>query len=59
LVFALIDAAKVAGIDVSAFAVLPLFNIGMAWLLPTAIALVAMYFVPGTKAVEQTETLNS
>ncbi|MDC0609373.1 branched-chain amino acid transport system II carrier protein [Vibrio sp.] len=59
LVFALIDAAKVAGIDVSAFAVLPLFNIGMAWLLPTVIALVAMYFVPGTKTVEQTETLNS
>ncbi|EEX95417.1 branched-chain amino acid transport system II carrier protein [Vibrio orientalis CIP 102891 = ATCC 33934] len=45
LLFALIDAAKVAGVDVSAFNMLPLFNIGMGWLLPTAVAMVAMLFV--------------
>lgn len=45
LVFALVDAAKVAGIDVSAFNVLPLFDIGMGWLLPTVIAMVCVFFV--------------
>lgn len=47
LLFALIDAAKVLGMNVSAFEVLPLFQYGMGWLLPTAITLVAMFFVPG------------
>lgn len=45
LLFALIDAAKVAGVDVSAFKVLPLFEVGMAWLLPTMTAIVCMFFV--------------
>ncbi len=45
LLFALIDGAKVAGIDVSAFSVLPLFDMGMGWLLPTTAAMVAMFFV--------------
>ncbi|MEL7292842.1 MAG: branched-chain amino acid transport system II carrier protein [Pseudomonadota bacterium] len=45
LLFALIDAAKVAGVDVSALSMLPLFDIGMGWLLPTAVAIVAMFFV--------------
>ncbi|KOO13669.1 branched-chain amino acid transporter [Vibrio xuii] len=45
LMFALIDAAKVAGVDVSAFNMLPLFNIGMGWLLPTVVAMIAMMFV--------------
>lgn len=45
LLFALIDAAKVAGIDVSALNMLPLFDIGMGWLLPTVVAMVAMLFV--------------
>jgi LIVCS family branched-chain amino acid:cation transporter len=45
LLFALIDAAKVAGVDVSALNMLPLFDIGMGWLLPTAVAMVAMLFV--------------
>ncbi|KOO09976.1 hypothetical protein AKJ18_36620, partial [Vibrio xuii] len=45
LLFALIDAAKVAGVDVSALNVLPLFDVGMGWLLPTAAAIVAMFFV--------------
>lgn len=48
-IFALIDAAKIAGVDVSAFSMLPLFSIGMAWLLPTSIAIAVMYFVPGSK----------
>lgn len=45
LMFALIDAAKVAGVDVSALNMLPLFNIGMGWLLPTVVAMIAMMFV--------------
>lgn len=45
LLFALIDAAKVAGVDVSALNMLPLFDIGMGWLLPTVVAMVAMLFV--------------
>ncbi|EGR0670852.1 branched-chain amino acid transport system II carrier protein [Vibrio vulnificus] len=45
LLFALIDAAKVAGVDVSPFKVLPLFEVGMAWLLPTMTAIVCMFFV--------------
>tara|TARA_B100001057_G_scaffold477165_1_gene546042 strand:- start:856 stop:2163 length:1308 start_codon:yes stop_codon:yes gene_type:complete len=46
LLFALIDAAKVAGLDVSMFDVLPLFDIGMGWLMPTGIAiLLAIFFV--------------
>ncbi|WP_083539575.1 branched-chain amino acid transport system II carrier protein [Enterovibrio coralii] len=49
LVFALFDAAKVAGVDVSALKVLPLFNYGMAWLLPTVVALVAVRFAGESK----------
>ncbi len=45
LLFALLDAAKVAGLDVSAFSFLPLFEYSMGWLLPTAITLVAMLFI--------------
>ncbi|WP_367988236.1 branched-chain amino acid transport system II carrier protein [Vibrio sp. NTOU-M3] len=51
LLFALIDAAKVAGIDVSAFNMLPLFEVGMGWLLPTTAAIICMFFVG--KSVEQ------
>ncbi|MEL7288110.1 MAG: branched-chain amino acid transport system II carrier protein, partial [Pseudomonadota bacterium] len=43
--FALIDAAKVAGLDVSAFDMLPLFEVGMGWVLPTFAAIVCMFFV--------------
>lgn len=46
LVFALIDAAKAMNIDVSAFHFLPLFDYGMAWMLPTLAAIAAMIFVP-------------
>ncbi|MGR5067850.1 MULTISPECIES: branched-chain amino acid transport system II carrier protein [Vibrio] len=44
LLFALIDAAKVAGLDVSAFSMLPLFEVGMGWLLPTTAAIVCSFF---------------
>jgi LIVCS family branched-chain amino acid:cation transporter len=45
LIFALIDAAKVSGVDVSALNMLPLFDIGMGWLLPTTISIICMFFV--------------
>ena len=45
LLFALIDAAKVAGLDMSALSMLPLFDVGMGWLLPTAAAMVCMMFI--------------
>lgn len=51
LVFAMVDAAKVAGFDVSALSVLPLFDVGMGWLIPTAAAIVCMFFV--SKSNEQ------
>ncbi|MEI8635032.1 branched-chain amino acid transport system II carrier protein [Vibrio sp. PP-XX7] len=44
--FALIDAAKIIGLDVSALNVLPLFEIGMGWLLPTLATLVVMFCMP-------------
>jgi len=49
--FALLDAAKVSGINVSAFNMLPLFEIGMGWLLPTLAATVSMFFI-GSPAKE-------
>ncbi len=49
LLFALIDAAKVSGLDVSLFNFLPLFEIGMGWLLPTFVAMVVMSFVGGSE----------
>jgi len=54
LLFALIDAAKVAGVDVSALNMLPLFEIGMGWLLPTATAMVCMLFI--SKATQDVMT---
>ncbi len=45
LLFAMIDAAKVAGVDVSAFNMLPLFEVGMGWVLPTFAAIICMFFV--------------
>ena len=51
LLFALIDGAKVAGVDVSALKMLPLFEIGMGWLLPTTAAIICMFFVG--KSTEQ------
>ncbi len=45
LLFSLLDAAKSCGLDVSAFAQLPLFSIGMGWLLPTLATLVVTLVV--------------
>lgn len=45
LLFAIIDAVKIAGVDVSIFTFLPLFEYGMGWLLPTGLALITMLFV--------------
>ncbi|MGF1764493.1 branched-chain amino acid transport system II carrier protein [Aliivibrio kagoshimensis] len=45
LCFALLDAAKVAGVNVSAFNMLPMFEYGMAWVLPTVSAIVCMCFI--------------
>ncbi|CAM2739521.1 branched-chain amino acid transport system II carrier protein [Vibrio diazotrophicus] len=52
LLFALIDAAKVSGLDVSFFNFLPLFEIGMGWLLPTFVAMIVMTFVGGSTKAE-------
>lgn len=55
LCFALLDAAKVAGVDVSAFNMLPMFEYGMAWVLPTASAIICMCFI-GSKEESAIET---
>lgn len=52
LLFSLIDAAKFMGMDVSAFNVLPLFDYGMAWVLPTLAALVVSFFIGGSAQAE-------
>ncbi|PCS23571.1 branched-chain amino acid transport system II carrier protein [Candidatus Enterovibrio escicola] len=49
LMFTLIDAAKVGGVDMSMFSGLPLFNYGMVWLVPTLIAMIVMRFVDPKK----------
>lgn len=53
-VFALLDAAKVAGINMNAFNMLPLFEVGMAWLMPTFAAIICMFFI-GTSRKSLTE----
>ncbi|MCG9545441.1 branched-chain amino acid transport system II carrier protein [Vibrio sp. Isolate33] len=55
LLFALIDGAKVAGVDVSALKMLPLFEIGMGWLLPTTAAIICMFFVGKSTEQEMAE----
>ncbi|MEZ8011164.1 branched-chain amino acid transport system II carrier protein [Vibrio sp. 10N.222.54.F12] len=55
LLFALIDGAKVAGMDVSAMNMLPLFEIGMGWLLPTTAAIICMFFVGKSTEQEMAE----
>ncbi|EGU29061.1 branched-chain amino acid transport system II carrier protein [Vibrio ichthyoenteri ATCC 700023] len=45
LLFALIDAAKIVGVDVSFFNILPLFDVGMGWVLPTLAAMICVCFV--------------
>ncbi|MFA0194352.1 branched-chain amino acid transport system II carrier protein [Vibrio artabrorum] len=55
LLFALIDGAKVAGVDVSALNMLPLFDIGMGWLLLTVAAIICMFFVGQSTEQEMAE----
>ncbi|MDN2480374.1 branched-chain amino acid transport system II carrier protein [Vibrio agarivorans] len=55
LLFALIDAAKVAGVDVSMFDSLPLFSVGMGWVLPTLTAVIAGFFISGPTATQGTK----
>ncbi len=43
--FAVLDAAKVAGADMSAFTMLPLFDYGMAWVIPTFSAMIVARFM--------------
>ncbi|RND29258.1 branched-chain amino acid transport system II carrier protein, partial [Vibrio cholerae] len=50
LLVALLDAAKVAGFDVSAFSFLPFFDYGMGWLLPTCAAMICMFFIPSASS---------
>ncbi len=52
LLFALIDAAKVSGLDVSFFNFLPLFSVGMGWLLPTFATMFVMMFVGGSEKTQ-------
>lgn len=43
--FAILDAAKVAGADMSAFSMLPMFDHGMAWVIPTFASMIIVRFV--------------
>ncbi len=44
LIFGVLDGLKVAGVDMQSFNYLPLFDNGMAWLLPSAVSiLIAMF----------------
>ncbi|PLC58526.1 branched-chain amino acid transport system II carrier protein [Photobacterium carnosum] len=47
--FSMIDVAKYLKFDVSLFSSLPLFHYGMAWVLPTLIALIITRFVGGNQ----------
>ncbi|WWE60313.1 branched-chain amino acid transport system II carrier protein [Parasalinivibrio latis] len=54
--FSMIDALKVAGINVSALKSLPLFEYGMAWLLPMVVTLVVTSFIGGNRE-QKTQTV--
>ncbi|MDR9830779.1 branched-chain amino acid transport system II carrier protein [Vibrio sp. FNV 38] len=56
LLFALIDAAKVAGLNVSMFDFLPLFSVGMGWLMPTVTAVVVGFFISSAPSAETTNS---
>lgn len=43
--FAILDAAKVAGADMSAFSMLPMFDRGMAWVIPTFASIIIVRFI--------------
>ena len=48
--FGLLDGLKVAGLGMTGFDFLPLFDKGLAWVLPTIIAIVVSMFAMGRKA---------
>ncbi|KLV04504.1 branched-chain amino acid transporter [Photobacterium aquae] len=52
LLFSLIDAGKFIGIDMSVLKFLPLFDYGMAWALPTALAMVVTRFIGSVQSVQ-------
>lgn len=49
--FGLLDGMKAAGLEMSAFDFLPLFNQGLAWALPTAVAILVSVFAMSNKSV--------
>ncbi|WP_413111072.1 branched-chain amino acid transport system II carrier protein [Thaumasiovibrio sp. DFM-14] len=55
LLFSLIDAAKVLGFNMDLFSVLPGFAMGMAWVLPTTLAIIANLVVVKKVTVKQPE----
>ncbi|WP_243637421.1 branched-chain amino acid transport system II carrier protein [Parashewanella curva] len=50
LVFGIVDGLKAAGVDMSALQFLPLFNDGMAWVIPTFFTIIACVAIPRHKA---------
>ncbi|TEW55173.1 branched-chain amino acid transport system II carrier protein [Psychromonas sp. RZ22] len=47
LIFGLLDGLKVAGMNMHSFDFIPLFALGMAWVIPTAITLfISLYLLP-------------
>ncbi|MEC6899077.1 branched-chain amino acid transport system II carrier protein [Photobacterium piscicola] len=53
LIFSMIDVAKYLKFDMSLFNSLPMFNYGMAWVLPTVIALVITRFIGGKQSKDE------
>ncbi len=52
-IFSMIDVAKYLKVDMSLFSSLPMFNYGMAWVLPTVIALVITRFIGGKQSKDE------
>lgn len=50
LVFGAFDGLKVAGLNLEFLNFLPLFDLGLAWLFPTVVALVICLCIPAGKA---------
>ena len=53
LIFSMIDVAKYLKFDMSLFNSLPMFNYGLAWVLPTVIALVITRFIGGKQSKDE------
>lgn len=51
LVFGLVDGLKAAGVDVHVFDFMPLFDQGMAWVIPTAVAMIICTALPAKRNV--------